>query len=161
MLLAVLTTTEAWAQSPTSVSTETELTGAITNGATVIQLSADIQLSKYLDIDGKTLTIDLNGHKLSRNLSTHTNSGHVIWAHNGSDLTLTSSVTGGSIEGGKANNGGAIHIPDGNKVTAENVTFRNNTALDHAGAIWNNGELTAANCTFENNASNDVGAIYN
>ena len=161
LLLTVLTTTGAWAQSISSVSTEKQLTDAIADGATNIQLTADIQLSKYLDIDGKTVTIDLKGYKLSRNLSEHNSQGHVIWAHNNSNLTLTSSVVGGSIEGGKANNGGAIHIPYGNMVSATNVIFKNNSAADHAGAIWNNGTFTATNCTFKNNTANDVGAIYN
>ena len=143
------------------VDTEIQLLHAIEDGQKSIKLDADIQLSKYLDIDGRTFTLDLNGHKLSRSLDSHGSAGHVIWAHNGSNLALTSSIDGGSIEGGKANNGGAIHIPHGNKVTANNVIFQNNSAADHAGAIWNNGTFEATNCTFKNNTANDVGAIYN
>ena len=162
LLLIVLTTTGAWAQSPTTVSTEEQLTDAIGDGAGSIQLTKDIQLSAYLDIDGKTVAIDLNGHKLSRSLDSHSDDGYVILTHNGSNLTLTSPAeSSGTIEGGKADNGGAIYIPHGNTVTAENVTFRNNSAADHAGAIWNNGVFTATNCTFENNTALDVGAIYN
>ena len=146
----------------TKVSTESELKSAIAEGTEkYIQLTEDITLSTYLDIDGKSVTIDLNGHKLSRSLTSYGSDGHVIWVHNGSDLTLTSSVPGGRIEGGKANNGGAIHIPYGNTVTATNVIFQNNSAADHAGAIWNNGTLKATDCTFANNMANDVGAIYN
>ena len=150
-----------WARNAViTVSTAEELTSAITDGAN-IQLTANIQLSSYLDVDGKNVTIDLNGHTLSRNLTEHDHAGHVIYAHNGSTLTLTSSVAGGSIEGGKANNGGAINIPHGNTVSATNVIFQNNSAADHAGAIWNNGSFTAENCVFENNRASDVGAIYN
>lgn len=150
-----------WAQTFTIVNSEEELYAAIEWPAQEIRLGADIQLSNYLNINGVTVTIDLNGHKLSRNLSEHGSEGHVIWAHNGSNLTLTSSVAGGSIEGGMANNGGAIHIPFGNTVSATNVIFQNNSAADHAGAIWNNGTFTATNCTFTNNTANDVGGIYN
>ena len=122
-----------WAQNAViTVSTAEELTSAITDGAN-IQLTANIQLSSYLDVDGKNVTIDLNGHTLSRNLTEHDHAGHVIYAHNGSTLTLTSSVAGGSIEGGKANNGGAINIRHGNTVSATDITFRNNSAADHAG----------------------------
>jgi hypothetical protein len=32
-------------------------------------MEADIELSSYLNINGKTLTIDLNGHKLYRNIT--------------------------------------------------------------------------------------------
>ena len=161
LLLTVLTTTGSWAQSPTTVTTEKQLTDAIANGAN-IQLAGDIQLSKYLDIDGITVTIDLNGHKLSRSLDSHGSAGHVIGVHGGSDLTLTSTAEGyGIVEGGKANNGGAIHIPHGNEVSVNRVIFRNNSALDRAGAIWNNGTFTAILCVFENNESKDVGAVYN
>ena len=161
LVLLCLLVQGIWAQNAViTVSTAEELTSAITDGAN-IQLTANIQLSSYLDVDGKNVTIDLNGHTLSRNLTEHDHAGHVIYAHNGSTLTLTSSVAGGSIEGGKANNGGAINIRHGNTVSATDITFRNNSAADHAGAIWNNGSFTAENCIFENNRANDVGAIYN
>lgn len=150
-----------WAQNVVIVNSENDLYTAIEWPAQEIRLDADIQLSNYLNIEGKTVTIDLNGHKLYRNLSVHGSQGHVIWAHDGSNLTLTSSADGGSIEGGMANNGGAIHIPFCNTVSATNVIFRNNSAADHAGAIWNNGTFTATNCTFTNNTANDVGGIYN
>jgi len=107
------------------------------------------------------VTIDQNGYTLSRSLESPSDDGHVIYSEATYDLTLFSSVDGGSIEGGKATNGGAIYIQKGSKVTAQNVIFRNNSAADHAGAIWNNGEFTATNCTFENNTAYDVGAIYN
>ncbi len=165
LLLTVLTTTGAWAQTAT-VSDESSLKAALSDGAN-IQLTADIVLKRYLDIDHMTVTIDLNGHTLSRNLSSHGSEGHVIWVHNGSKLTLTSTakeddkIKYGKIEGGQANNGGAIHIPNGNAVTATNVIFQNNSAADHAGAIWNNGTFTATDCSFLNNTAKDVGAIYN
>lgn len=146
-----------WAQKATTVSTEQELTTAIADGATNIQLAKDIQLSKYLNIEGKTVTIDLNGHKLSRSLSSHSNVGHVIWAHAGSKLTLTSSAGGyGTIEGGKAYNGGAIHIPYGNEVSVNHVIFQKNSVLGQGGDIWNNGTFTATDCTFKSNEANDV-----
>jgi hypothetical protein len=161
LVLLCLLVQGIWAQnSVITVSTAKELTSAITDGAN-IQLTANIQLSSYLDVDGKNVTIDLNGHTLSRNLTEHDHAGHVIYAHNGSTLTLTSSVAGGSIEGGRANNGGAINITHGSTVSATNVIFQNNSAADHAGAVWNNGTFTATSCTFTNNRANDVGAIYN
>ena len=162
LVLLCLMVQGIWAQnSVITVSTAKDLTDAIADGASNIQLSDNIQLGSYLDIDGKTVTIDLNGYTLSRNLTEHGSAGHVIYVQGGSTLTLTSSVAGGSIEGGKANNGGAINIPHGNTVSATNVIFQNNSAADHAGAIWNNGTFTAENCVFENNRASDVGAIYN
>ena len=88
LLLTVFTTPGVWAQTP--ISDESSLKGALRNGAN-LQLTADIVLEKYLDIDNMTVTIDLNGHSLSRSLSEHNSAGHVIWVHNGSTLTLTSS----------------------------------------------------------------------
>ena len=168
MIIALLCTSPfggwgagAWAQDPTPVSKEGDLRTAVqTNGAN-IQLTADIQLENYLNINGKTVTIDLNGHTLSRSIAEYNSGGHVIYAHGGSTLTLTSSNGYGYIEGGMANNGGAINIPHGNTVSATNITFRNNSALKHAGAVWNNGTFTAENCTFTGNSCTDVGAVYN
>ena len=147
----------AWAQTWTEVSTKDDLVSSVTINA-YIKLTEDIELGSYLNINGVTVTIDLNGHTLSRNLTEHDHAGHVIYVHNSSTLTLTSSVAGGSIEGGKANNGGTINITHGNTVTATSITFQNNSAADHAGAIWNNGTFEATDCVFENNSANDVGA---
>lgn len=150
----------AWAQTWTNVTKET-LQSSIANNA-YLRLTEDIQLSSYLNIDGKTVTIDLNGHKLSRSIPEYGSDGHVIYVHGGSTLTLTSSAEDkGIIQGGMANNGGAINIPHGNTVSATNVTFHRNSALKHGGAIWNNGTFTATNCTFTENSCTDVGAIYN
>ena len=68
LLLTVFTTPGVWAQTP--ISDESSLKGALRNGAN-LQLTADIVLEKYLDIDNMTVTIDLNGHSLSRSLSEH------------------------------------------------------------------------------------------
>jgi hypothetical protein len=87
MLLTVLTTTGAWAQTTTSVSTETELKNAITNGAN-IQLTENIQLSNYLDIDGKTVTLNLNGHTLKRQMAAADAGGQVIAVMNISAFKL-------------------------------------------------------------------------
>ena len=152
----------AWAQLIT-VTDESQLSRALSGGNGVhIRLASDISLGSYLNMNGRErVTIDLNGHKLYRSLDSHNSDGHVIYSEATYDLTLISSVEGGSIEGGKANNGGAIYIQKGSKVTAENVIFQNNSAADHAGAIWNNGTFEATNCTFKNNTAKDVGAIYN
>ena len=108
-----------WAQ--ISVKSEEELINAIADGVT-IQLTTDIQLSNYLNIEGKAVTIDLNGNKLSRSMSEHNSTGHVIYANGGCKLTLTSTAESyGCIEGGMANNGGAIHIPHGNEVSVNPV----------------------------------------
>ena len=178
-----------WAQWA-RVDNELELKQALADGQRNIKLDYDIQLSGYLDIDGKTSTIDLNGHKLSRNLSSSSDAGHVIWVHNNSNLTIAdnSDTHSGSIEGGKATNGGGINVWPGCTLTVTGGTFKNNSAsdnggaifvrngatatisnasfignfaADHAGAIWNNGTLSVTDCTFTGNTAKDVGGIYN
>ena len=162
ILMAALLLTFAqgvWAQ---TVTTAGELTDAVGTDNASIVLGEDIQLASYLNINGKTVTIDLNGHKLSRNITGgHASNGHVIYVHNRASLTLANSTGTGRIEGGKALNGGAVFIEPGSTVSANGVTFQNNSAGEHAGAIWNGGTLAATNCTFKNNTANDVGAVYN
>ena len=187
LLLLVLTMTGVWAQAPTTVTTEEQLTGAIADDAN-IQLTADIQLSSYLYIAHSSVTIDLNGHKLSRSLSDYSIHGSVIEVDRVGTLILKSSAEGSTIEGGKAtfgggikvftggslsvdgvkftnncasDHGGAIFVQSGTNVSFNNTKFINNSANDHAGAIWNNGTLTATDCTFTGNTASDVGAIYN
>jgi len=82
----------------TQVSTASELTTAIADGAQ-IRLTSDITLPEYLKIGqsaAQTVTIDLNGHTLSRNLSAVNSNGHVIEVFANGTLTLT----GGTLTGG-------------------------------------------------------------
>ena len=150
-------------QNPMVVTNGGQLQEAVTYDNANIRLDNDIELSSYLNISDKTLTIDLNGHKLYRTISgSYASDGHVIYVHNNANLSLLNdSEATGSIEGGKANNGGAMFIEPGSYVIANNVTFQNNSAGEHAGAIWNAGSLTLTNCTISNNTAQDVGGIYN
>ena len=153
-----------WAQTviPVRVDNAADLATAVQTDNADIVLGADIQLESYLDIDGKTVTIDLKGFTLSRNIEGNPASdGHVIYVQHAAKLTLLNSTGTGSVEGGKALNGGAMFIGPGSTVIASNVTFQNNTAGEHGGAIWNSGTLTATGCTFTSNTAGDVGGIYN
>ena len=154
----------------TSVSTKGELTGAIANGAN-IQLTADIQLDSYLNINGITVTIDLNGHRLYRNLSSSSDSGHIFWVHAndnnvGGKLTIEDSSTAktGTIEGGYAPNGGGINVWPGCSLTVSDVTFKNNRAGNMGGAIFvrEDATVTINKVTFTGNSAGDHGgAIWN
>ena len=165
LFIAVLLLTAAQgALAQVVVSSESELNTAIgTNNVTSIVLASNVLLSSYLDINGKTLSINLNGYKLYRSISgDYSSTGHVIYVHNNAKLTLTNSEDkGSSIEGGKALNGGAMFIEPGSTVIASNVTFQNNTASVHGGAIWNAGSFTATGCNFKDNTAYDVGGFYN
>ena len=170
LLLTVLTTTGVWAQSPTTVSTEKQLTDAIADGATNIQLDADIQLSNYLSINGITVTIDLNGHRLYRELDSSSPDGHIFWVHAndnvGGNLTIddSSNDNSGTIEGGYAPNGGGINVWPGCSLTVSGVTFQNNSARDCGGAIFvrEGATVTISNATFKGNSAGDHGgAVWN
>lgn len=83
----------AWAQTWTEVSTSSELTSAIVDSA-YIRLTEDITISQYLGISGdKTVTIDLNGHVLKRNISSIAGDGNVIRITSGSTLTIQDNPT--------------------------------------------------------------------
>ena len=92
LLLAVVQ--GAWAQTVISVSVTNadDLATAVkTNNADIV-LGADIQLESYLNIDGNTVTIDLNGHKLYRSISgDYSSTGHVIYLQHAAKLTLFNS----------------------------------------------------------------------
>ena len=142
LLLFVLTiagTSGAWAQ--TKVANERELRAAVQFNNVEIQLSQDIALSNYLGIgDGSdfkpTVTLDLNGHKLSRNLSANNDMGSVIRVEKGGTLTVkdSSGDNSGKIMGGKATNGGGI-------TNHGTLTFEGGTITDcsatNGGAIFN------------------------
>ena len=133
----------AWCE---DVSTWAGLQAIFTNGGEA-KLTADIIAASYetrLSITGgKTVTLDLNGHKLSRGLTNATkkNEGQVIYINNGT-LTITDSdtstshtitipngtdggdgsvdisggvITGGYTHSGSSNqgNGGGIHVDEG------------------------------------------------
>lgn len=149
----------AWAQTWTDVSTSSELTSAIVDGA-YIRLTDDITLSQYLGISGdKTVTIDLNGHMLKRNISSIAGDGNVIRVSNGSTLTIedgsgnnSGQITGGfSSDGGGINNGGTLYFKGGT-ITGCRV--------DHeGGAILNTGTMTMSGGVITACRGNDCGGI--
>ena len=157
-----------WAQ--TNVATESELRNAITDGAN-ITLTADITLSEKLTIgNGQTVTIDMNGHKLSRSLSANENYGMVIYV-NGGNLTIddSSSDKSGSIEGGRSYNGAGILCESGSTLIVNGGTFTNNDVSrtesgnqGRGGAIFMNPNttLTINGGVFDGNSAYQGGAIY-
>ena len=134
-LLALLTLAPmAWAQ--TIVSTEAQLRNAIAIDGANIQISRTIILAKHLAIEpGYTITIDLNGHTLKRNLTSATDLGCVIIVTQTGNLTLE----GGTVSGG----------------------WNSSTTGNTAGGIVNKGTLTLNNVTIDNCKGIDGGAIMN
>lgn len=184
----------AWAQ-VIEINDATALNNAITPGAQ-IRLTDNITLSSYLNIPNNyTVTINLNGHTLSRSLTSATSDGCVIVVAQTGNLTLkggivnkgTLTLTNGTIDNCKGDDGGGINNASGatlditsgtisnclsnqggggivNKGTAtvSGCAMSTNTATTRGGAIWNNSNLTVSGCTFsDNNATNnDGGAMH-
>ena len=128
----------AWAQ--TEVSTEEALRTVINeNGSNKsVKMTADIQLGSRLVIDnGKNVTLDLNGHKLSRSLTDYADDGNVIRVETGGQLTVKDSGgnDSGQITGGKAINGGGIC--NHGTLTFEGGTITGCSASSNGGGIFN------------------------
>ena len=130
----------------------------------IIVLAFDAQADRfYLPLSipsGKTLTIDLNGHTISRSLMSATSGGNVITVQG--TLTITDSVGGGAISGGwNSKSGGAI-------VNSGTLTISGGTISDskapEGGAIQNNesGILNLVGGSLTGNQANSYGgAILN
>lgn len=149
------------------VSTWQELQNAINDNGNRnrnIGLRCDITASgsdKMLRVDGKTLTIDLNGRTLSRNRDSSDTDGHVFWVTGSSDLTIKDSAGTGAITGGYAKNGGAMDINTNASCTLKGVAVKSNNASDKGGAFRVKGTLTLDGCSVVlNHADDEGGAIY-
>ena len=135
--------------------------------ATVV-LDANIELTEAFDLQaGRTVTLNLNNHKLSRIVS-HAgdlswelpNDGSVIIVQGGATLKITDSMlAGGTITGGWSSRGGGI--ANYGKLEVNGGTITGCTALV-GGAIFNGGTLDVINCyLLDNKALAKGGAIAN
>ena len=109
---------------------------------------------------GKTLTIDLNGHTLHRGLVKGIKNGCVI--SNSGTLTIVDATGRGKITGGfsKDNAGG---IWNNGTLTLEGGSITGNQAKNNGGGVYNTakGTLTVNGGTISSNtASNDGAGIY-
>ncbi|MBR3472285.1 MAG: hypothetical protein IKH22_06845 [Prevotella sp.] len=142
--VAMITAMSAQAQTWTEVGTGSELNAAIADGA-YIRLTADITLSAYLSIGNgvsQTVILDLNGHKLSRDIAEAYADGHVIEVHSQGILTVkdSSGDNSGTLSGGRANNGGGIC--NYGTLNFEGGTITNSLATQQGGGIKNNAGAT-------------------
>ena len=152
----------AWAQ--TKVANEDELRAAVQTNNAEIQLTQDIALSDYPDIDnGLTVTLDLNGHTLSRSLYAADIDGHVIWIRKGGTLTIkdSSGDNSGKLTGGWAYNGGGINVS-----TNSTLYFQGGTITGCKGAVTGGAICNKGTCHFEGGViddcwGQDCGGIHN
>ena len=162
------------------VSNDTELRQAISDyNNVIVMLTADILMDDKTDgtncllIDGnKNVTIDLNGHELSRGLTgapSDNIGGHVIGVRDGSSVTINDSSfdNSGSITGGWSGKGGGIYINGGGSVIINGGTISGNHATEQGGGIYNAGTLTinggviSGNEAKGNGSGGNGGGIYN
>ncbi len=132
--------------------TEAELLDALTLNNANIRLGNDIYLSTMLDINNnKTITIDLNGYALDRELRERVSPGQVFNVVHGSTLNLSNGI----VTGGWGGDGGAIQNKGTTNLTG--VIISDNVADDRGGGIGNisGATLTMTNCTIMNNTCND------
>ena len=120
----------------TVVSTETELRAALDAYIHNIRLANNITLSNHISIyGGYTVTIDLDGHTLSRGLTEATYNGDVIEVYETASLTMMN----GTLTGG----------------------YNNRTDEFSPGCIYNNGTVTLTDVTITGCKGDDGGAIRN
>ncbi len=150
----------AWADS--TVTTEADLRTAVQSSQTVT-LGDDITLnSSRLEINnGTTVTLNLNGHTLKRQMTAVDNAGQVIFVASSGQLTITDTKGNGIITGGWANMGGGIFVQNGGTLTISGGTITGNRAAVFGGGIHNEGTLTITGGSITNNTSEQYGGgIY-
>ena len=140
---------------------------------TAINSSSEIVLDKdytagdedaALIVNG-TVTIDLNGHSIDRNLSDAVANGYVIKVNEKGSLTIidsskekTGEITGGNTIG----NGGGIYNNKGT-LTIENINItgnrcvRDGKAYGTGAGIYSTGSVTMTNCNVNNNNADGGG----
>ena len=148
----------------------------------VLMLCSDISLSKPIVVEnGKSLTVDLNGHTVNRNCcGIMASDGYVFLVGEGASLTVedsspdvqnySSAIRGGVITGGAGNdNGGGIHLQKNSKLTMTGGSIVGCITNDHGGAIRVDGSgvkinISGAgfysNMTLDSSDNAHGGAIY-
>lgn len=162
----------AWAQ--TEVDSESALKDALGGSSPIsIKLTADIALTERVAIpEGKTVTLDLNGHTLQRTEEGYHWYYMVIHLLGNATLTVNdgSGTNSGRITGGHAYGGGGIYCEKGSKLTFNGGTIIGNSVRNDpdGGAGWGGGVLVndGAEATFNGgmvlgNGAPLGGGIYN
>ena len=151
-----------------TVSTWDQLQSALADDGTYIQLYDDVVTptgkslvqSKLTVPSGVTVTLDLNGHSIDRNLKDGFASEHVITVNG--NLTIKDSSEGqdGKITGGYAKNssGGGIFIYEG-KCTLESGWIYDNSAAQGGGVYLYKGEFIMKGGQIRDNDCDLAGVI--
>jgi predicted outer membrane repeat protein len=160
-----------------TVTTEAELAAVLENqtDGDIISFGADIALTAVLPEIKTNITIEGNGHTLTRTFAGGSNTPLVrVIQHDGVRISgggdgivhppTTLTVRRLLFKDGLSNQGGAIHSawktvnPEGPmNLILESCIFSGNRASSGGGAIYSDGDLSLRACTFYNNTA---GAIY-
>ena len=150
----------------TDVSTRSQLQAAINaSGRSHVRLAADITEQEndtaVLVGEGKTVTLDLNGFTLSRNLTENKDDGYVIRVNSGGALTVSdsSAAATGNITGGYSKNG--VGIYNLGTLTLEGGKLSGNIATENGGGVYNESSVTVTGGSVINNSGKEGGGIYN
>lgn len=154
----------------TEVDSWAALQNAITNSSSgdVIVMTSDAICSNNtrLIVNGKNITIELNGHVINRNRSSGTTSnGQVFDVTGGSKLTISDAAGTGIITGGYSKNGGGFYIDENATVTIKGGSIQGNTADSSeggdGGGVYNKGTLIMEGGAIAFNKADDTGGgIY-
>ena len=123
------------------IMTWASLKSAMQNGGT-FTLPYDITATEtdiYLYVrSDKTVTLDLNGHTINRNLTAAANDGHVIRVDGTLTINDSSDSNTGSITGGYSGNGGGVYVYHTGSFTMSGGTITGNNA-ENGGGVYNDG----------------------
>lgn len=131
-----------------------------TNKECKVRLTEDIEMTVAVTVDnGKSLTIDLNGHTL-----TAPENSKAFWIRNGA-LTIEDSIGTGVIQGSGTVNGygGAIWMCSGdstNALTLTGGTIRGFNAGYGAGVYMGNGTFNMTGGAIQSCSAADGGGVY-
>ena len=152
-----------------TVTTESDLRTAVQTNQTV-KLGGNINLNGRLDIDGKTVTLNLNGHTLTRQMAAADAGGQVIAVMNNGKLTITDKAdNSGKITGGWAYQGAGIYVYDGCSLTISGGTITGNRSdqiagggYGYGGGVENHGTMTMTGGKITGNTAGQFGGgIHN
>ena len=111
--------------------------------------------------EGKTVTVDLNGFTLNRNLSKKKEHGQVFEVYGTLILEDESIGQRGAVKGGWANYGGGIAVRENGKLVLQGGTITRNRASDDGGGVYVRGSFDVRGGAIEGNeAEGSGGGVY-
>ena len=107
---------------------------------------------------GKTVTLDLNGHKIDAKKAL---SDSVIKVNGTLTIQDNSENQNGKITGGSSTSGGALYVFENGALNIEGGAVSENSAAQDGGGIYNKGTLTVSGGAISDNTSKYGAGVYN